>query len=70
MLIAYRVIGAGADGKDIETLDAMKKEKDQWLSTQELSRDPIFNFWRKTETPVKRVIRMAPGVTIESAPRQ
>ncbi len=70
MLIAYRVLGAGKDGKDVELIDALKKVDGQWLGTQEISRDPVLNYWRTPETPIKRIIRMAPGVTVESAPRQ
>lgn len=59
VLIAYRAIGAGAGGKDLELVQVMKKEGDRWLATQDLARDPILNYWRKPDEPIKRVMRTA-----------
>lgn len=62
VLIAYRIIGAGEGGKDVEMIDALKKENEQWLGTQEVSSDPVLSHWRTPDKPVKRIVRMASGV--------
>lgn len=70
VLIAYRIIGAGEGGKDVEMIDALKKDKDRWLGTQEISGDPVLSYWRTPEKPIKRIVRMASGVVAIEEKRQ